>query len=138
MQNRQKPVEQLDRIPQSDIVLEVDMPIIPSPVLENDHPYFPFIPLVLDPHSECIVHFELLTPHSSASEMYGRCGHILAEALLKANVKPRTIQIKLPRLLEVFDSVFEHVDIHVEFKSSLPEVKKAFMSLLDHFSRGHA
>lgn len=131
-------VKQLDRIPQSEVVLEVDMPVMLSPVQDSDPPYFPFVLLVLDQESGYIVHFELLTPHPSALEMYGRCGNVLVKALLKTKVKPRTIQVKSPRLFEVFDTVLEHTNIRIDFRPSLPEVKKAYMSLIDHLSRGHA
>lgn len=131
-------VERIDRIPQSDHVLEVDMPVMPSPVPDRVPPYFPFILLVLDKESGYIMHFEMLTPHPSALEMYGRCGNVLVEALLKAKIHPRTILVKSPRLFEVFDSVLEHTNIRIDFKSSLPMVKEAYMSLIDHLSRGHA
>lgn len=131
-------VEQLDRIPQSDLVLEVDMPVMPSPVPDKDPPYFPFVLLVIEQESGYIIHFELLTPHPSALEMYGRCGNVLVEALLKKQINPRTIQIKSPRLFEVFYSVLEHTNIRIDFVPSLPGAKEAYMSLIDHLSRGHA
>lgn len=128
-------VKRLDRIPQSNHVLLVDMPVIPSPIPDKDPPYFPFIFLVLDKESGYIIHFELLTPHPSALEMYGRCGNVLVKALLKKKIHPRTIQVKSPRLIEVFNSVLEHSSIRIDFKSSLPMVKEAYMGLIDHFSR---
>ncbi len=128
-------VEQLGRISQSDHILEVDLPVMPSPLRDKEPAYFPFVLLILEQDSGYILHFELLTPHPSAVEMYGRSGNVLVEALLKNRIHPRSIQVKSPRLYTVLHSVLAHTNIRIDFIPNLPGVKEAYMSLIEHFSR---
>lgn len=124
-------VYELGNLPQTDCVLQVDMPLMPTPINENGSSYFPFVFLVMDKESGYILHFELLTPDPSAIEMYGQCGNVLLEALLSNNLSPVAIEVKSPRLFKVFSSVLEQTNIRVVFKPTLPMLKKAFMSMSD-------
>jgi hypothetical protein len=126
-----KLVEKLNRIPGTNIIMEVDLVLMPAPVQDKDPAYFPFLLLLIDQRSGYIVHFEMLTPHPSLDEMFASSGQLLLELLMKQKIRPRQIQVRSPRLYSIFENVLSDTPVLLSHRADLPATKEAMESLIN-------
>lgn len=124
---------QLNRIPKEKIVLEVDLALMPKPVMDREPAYFPFVFLLVEKKSGHIVHFELLTPHPSVDEMVTASGRLLLESLIKLSLHPQQIQTCSRRLHPVLKKVLAGTSIRLVFRPHLPSIEEALAMLMNYF-----
>ncbi|CAN5454011.1 hypothetical protein BH23BAC3_BH23BAC3_24270 [soil metagenome] len=124
-------VEQLNRIPGKNLVLEVELAMIPNPVMDRKPPYFPFILLLVDKESGYIYHFEILTPHPSVDEMVAGSGVKLLEILIEQKIHPQEIQVRSERLHPVLKKVLTGTSVFLSYQRRLPALEAAMESLMD-------
>ncbi|MGF1669575.1 MAG: hypothetical protein ACFCU6_03935 [Balneolaceae bacterium] len=122
----------LSRLPQQNIILEVDLSLLPNPVMDKNPPYFPFALMLVEKSSGHIVNVDLLTPHPNVDEMFAYSGMQLIEALVKQKLHPKEIRIRSGRLYPVFKKVLEATPVRLTFKQHLPAVEDALASLTDY------
>jgi hypothetical protein len=120
---------QLNRMPKEKVVLEVDLALMPNPVMDRDPSYFPFILLLVEKESGYIVHFELLTPHPNVDEMFAGSGRKLLEALINQKIHPQEIQIRSKRLQPVLNKSFAGTSVQLKSQRNLPALEDALVSL---------
>jgi hypothetical protein len=124
-------VAELNRFPKADHILEVDLPLLPTPIKDREPAYFPFVFFVVDGHSGYILHFELLSPHPSVEDMFASCGQLLLEVLIKHKIRPLEIRVRSRRLYPLFEKVLANTSIRLVFSPELPAVGEAFDSMAD-------
>jgi len=122
---------QLNRIPKRELVLEVDLAMMLSPVMDRDPEYFPFVLLLVEKDTGYIIHFELLTPHPSVDEMVAGSGRKLLKSMIDKNIHPQEIQIRSSRLQPVLNKSLTGTSVHLEVRWKLPAVDEAMASLMD-------
>lgn len=122
----------LSRLPQQNVILEVDLSFLPNPIADKNPPYFPFALLVVEKKSGYIVNVDLLTPHPNVDEMFANSGMKLIEALMKNKLHPKEIRIRSERLHPVFKKMLKNTSVSLTFRRHLPAAEEAMESLTDY------
>jgi len=122
----------LNRLPQQNIILEVDLILLPNPVMDKNPPYYPFVLLLVEKKSGYVVDLDLMTPHPNVDEMFAHSGVRLIETLLKQNIRPKEIHIRSGRLYPVFKKALKATPVRLAYKHYLPVVEDASASLTDY------
>ena len=131
----------LDGIPKTKARFEIDLFLMPSPVMdvpEGEPPYMPFMLIVVDSKSTMIIGFELLSTKEGADAAMVRIPDALSKLLRKANIVPTKIAARHPVLCSALTAYCDAYDIKFEANANLKAADEAIASAMSYmgFSPG--
>ena len=128
---------ELGQFPQSDIVLETDFFMSPSPISEpGKRPFLPYILLMVEASSGFVVGFRLLDARISLESMWGSIPSAIVQLLAEKGLLPRTLAVRSPMLLGLLGSLASALPVDVKHVPSLPSLDEAKEEMLKHFLGG--
>lgn len=140
MQGTHKPVPipasgrlaaQLNRIPKQDLVLEVELVLIPNPVMDKVPAFFPFMLILVEKNSGYVVHFELLTPHPGVDEMVAGSGRKLLQAFVDQKIHPQEIRVRSKQLHPVLKKTLTGTSVRLNMQKYLPAADESIAGMMD-------
>lgn len=131
-----KKLKPFNQLPTNNMVLQVGMVLIPSPVGDKHPPYFPFLLLLVEKKSGYVLTPEMMTPHPNVKEMFAKSGEKLVEYLTKQKIHPVKIEYRSPRLQPVLEAAFKHTSVTLQKVQWMPAYDDASESVINHMIGG--
>jgi len=131
-----KRVKQFNQLPTKNMVLQVGMVLVPSPVGDKHPPYFPFLLLLVEKESGYVLTPEMMTPHPGVKEMFAKSGEKLVEYLTKQKIHPAAIEYRSGRLEPILEATFKHTSVKLSKVQWMPAFDDASESLINHMTGG--
>jgi hypothetical protein len=128
-------LDQLKRLPQQPLELEVDLLSLPTAIGEKgQRPYRPYMLLMADGGSGMIVGFEMMKPAPSLTEMHAQVPSKLAGWLAQAGVIPEAITARSALVLELLETFAATLNVTLQQSDELPGIDAAADSMFDWMS----
>jgi len=131
-----KQVKPFNQLPKNNMVLQVGMVLIPSPIGDRHPPYFPFLFLLVEKESGYVLSPEMMTPHPNVNEMFAKSGEKLVEYLIRQKIRPAKIEYRSARLQPVLEAAFKHTSVTLRKVQWMPAFDDAAESMIDHLIGG--
>lgn len=133
----EKLLEHTKRLPIAESKFEVDIRLIPDPVQERsgERPFFPFMLLAVEQASGFIVGHEVMRPKPTRDAVYQRAAGEMLRILAKQEERPEKIYVRTEKMASLLRSLCEKLDIQLVVHPFLPQVGKAFESLVRFTAR---
>lgn len=126
-------LQQTRQLPRQPFHLEMDVFMMMSQITEKGtRPYFPYLFLLLEPHSDLVVGFELLQPVPSLAQMWTQIPHALLKQCHQVGALPAEIHLQSSRLWHLLQPVSQALGIQLRLTSVLPHLTAARWSF-EHF-----
>jgi hypothetical protein len=127
-------LEKMKQLPQSSLVLEVDLFAMPTPMGEQDQrPYFPCMLLIVDSKSGLVLGSELLTPEEGLETMWGVIPLMLLYQLAQAEIVPRQINVRSLLLSQLLQPLADQLGFEIKGKQTLRSLNRAKDFFLERF-----
>jgi hypothetical protein len=115
-----------------DDVWEMDLPVLPMPIMERERPYFPRMNMIADRKSGYILCAEPLDPHSPDGG-HERVLAKLIEIFEQTKLMPKRVHFRSRSLRSALNYALSRMGIETQFVRELPAIEEAFASMLGHF-----
>ena len=131
-----KQVKPLNQLPTNNMILQVGMVLVPSPIGDKHPPYFPFLLLLVEKESGFVLTPEMMKPHPNVEEMFAKSGEKLMEYLTKQKIHPSVIEYRSARLQPVLEAAFKHTSVNLRKVQWMPAFDDAAESMINHLIGG--
>ena len=131
-----KKLKLFNQLPTNNMVLQVGMVLVPSPIGDKHPPYFPFLLLLVEKESGYVLTPEMMTPHPGVKEMFARSGEKLIEYLTKQKIHPARIEYRSGRLEPILKATFKHTSVTLSKVQWMPAFDDAAESMINHMIGG--
>ena len=127
---------EVSRLSQGTQVIQVDLLMLPTPVMEKGKKgYFPFVLLLVDKHSGMVPGMAMLSPEPDLHSMYESVPQKLLEEITKKGFRPKKIEIRSEQLFGLLQEVLNDAYCSPERVDQMPQLDEAFDSLVTHLNR---
>lgn len=131
-----KQVKPFNQLPTNNVVLQVGMVLVPSPIGDKHPPYFPFLLMLVEKESGYVLTPEMMTPHPNVQEMFAKSGEKLVEYLTRQKIHPVKIEYRSARLQPVLEAAFKHTSVALRKVQWMPAFDEAVESMINHMIGG--
>ena len=96
----------LSGLPESPVVLQIDLFMLPAPVKEKGkRGHFPFVLLIVDKENGMVVGMSMITPHPDLHSIHELIPQMVLEELVKPGSRPSETEIRSDLLHTLLDEV---------------------------------
>jgi hypothetical protein len=123
-------LEQLKRIPQSELELEADLFLSPGSMGEpGRRPLALYVMMVADSDSGFILGVDAMTAESSLAAMRASIPNSFAKMLLQNRAVPRRLMVRSELLRNLLKTLTQSLNIELRFSNELPRIDEAADSM---------
>ncbi len=123
--------EKLLEMPISDLIVEMDVFLLPRPIDDNkEQPYYPYMLAIVDEKTGMIIAHELLSPLPDLNSMYCNLPLNVCKTLGDLQ-KPCKVKMKTPLLVSLLEPLFNDLNIKIEHVDDLPFIDDFRMAALN-------
>jgi len=126
----------LSRLPEASQVLQLDLFMLPTPVIEKgSRGYFPFVLMLVEKGNGLIRSTSILAPQPDLRSMYESVPQCVLEELVKSGHKPSKIEIRTDLLFNMLLEFLDEAGCSVEWTDRMPEMDEAILSMISGFNK---
>jgi len=130
----QKNVSQL---PEAEAVLQMDLVLLPAPVMETaKRGFFPFALLLVDKGRGVVPAMQTLSPEPNLHAMYESVPQKVLEELAKLKYRPTRIEIRSELLYSLVNNSLKGAKVKLRQVKGMPQMDEFIASLVSHLDGG--
>ena len=120
--------------PKENLILEADINYAPTPVREDDRPYFPKVGILLDHHSGLAVSFEMM---KDIQEEGYKCVDMLVNFIEQNRIMPAKLLVARMETYYLYLDVCEQLGLPIEMVEHLEYAEEFRKGMFDQFLDPH-
>jgi hypothetical protein len=125
----------LSHLPKASQVLQLDLFMLPTPVVEKgSRGYFPFVLMLVEKGSGLIRSTSILAPQPDLRSMYESVSQRVLDELVQLGHRPSKIEIRTDLLFDMLLEILEEAGCSVERVDRMPEMDEAIVSMISGMS----
>ncbi|RLD69598.1 MAG: hypothetical protein DRI98_10140, partial [Bacteroidetes bacterium] len=125
----------LSRLPEASQVLQLDLFMLPTPVVEKgSRGYFPFVLMLVEKGNGLIRSTSILAPQPDLRSMYESVSQRVLDELVKSGHRPSKIEIRTDLLFDMLLEILDEAGCSVEWVDRMPEMDEAILSMISGMS----
>jgi hypothetical protein len=125
----------LSHLPKASQVLQLDLFMLPTPVVEKgSRGYFPFVLMLVEKGSGLIRSTSILAPQPDLRSMYESLAQHVLDELVQLGHRPSKIEIRTDLLFDMLLEILEEAGCSVERVDRMPEMDEAILSMISGMS----
>ena len=125
--------ESVSNLQPSDMVLQAELVLVPSPVKEKGKkPFFPFMLLLVDKNSGMIAGMNLLHPDPDLASVYEAVPEKILGEILKLGNRPDRVEFRSEMLFDLTKNALRQSGCTPAMEEDMPLVEEAIRSLFDN------
>ncbi|MEW6738049.1 MAG: hypothetical protein AB1489_42625 [Acidobacteriota bacterium] len=127
-------LEELEKLPLSNLIIEVDFFMLPTPIREKGQkPYYPYMLLIAETNNGMIIGTELFKPEPDLTSMWGMIPAQVATQLAHIGVAPKEIAVRSDLVCQLLEPMATALNIKLKEKRVLHSIDQAKQALLQSF-----
>lgn len=134
MTYRQNSSDEVSKLKSSNVTLQTDLVLLPTPVKEKGRKaFFPFMLLLLDKNSGMILGMDLLHPDPDLPSMYESVPQKMLEAILKLGYRPEQTEFRTSLFFDLTKNALRRSGCTPVMVGKMPLMDEAVGSLFNNF-----
>jgi hypothetical protein len=129
---------EVSRLQVSPVTLQLDLVMLPSPVMERgSRGYFPFVLLLVNKANGMVSGMTMLSPDPDLKTMRESVPQKLLEEIAKLEYRPEAIEIRSDLLYGLVEDALKEAWCRPVKVEQMPQMEEAVGSLISHLGSGH-
>lgn len=125
-------LDALKALPQSQLIIECDLFMLPTPVMEGGRPFFPYVLLAVETESQMMVAADMLSPNPSLEAMWGLTVNSLMKQVVKAGFRPQEIKVASDFMYSLLEAVTDEIGVNLRRSRRMKGLEEAKASMFEH------
>lgn len=129
-------IDDMRKKPKKKANIQMGFFMIPSPIMEGERPFFPYMLVIVDGEQGTILGQEIFQPKPSPEDMWTKVPNAALEQLAVLKTVPKEIKVTTDLLEGLLYFLTEELDIKIKFDPRLPAIAAVKKHLMEFLGMG--